>query len=74
VTQLLLQHHFGKFSSCLSSVFVQFHLLTSCISSETRYSRGVETPVHPSQTPLNPIQTPMRDPGGVFLHALLWFV
>ncbi|KAG2661873.1 hypothetical protein PVAP13_1KG111593 [Panicum virgatum] len=31
--------------------------------SETRYSRGVETPVHPSQTPLNPIQTPMRDPG-----------
>ncbi|PAN08467.1 hypothetical protein PAHAL_1G415200 [Panicum hallii] len=30
---------------------------------ETRYSRGVETPVHPSQTPLNPIQTPMRDPG-----------
>ncbi|OQU85804.1 hypothetical protein SORBI_3004G313400 [Sorghum bicolor] len=30
---------------------------------ETCYSRGVETPVHPSRTPLHPIQTPMRDPG-----------
>ncbi|CAN6239283.1 unnamed protein product [Urochloa humidicola] len=30
---------------------------------ETRYSRGVETPAHPSQTPLHPIQTPMRDAG-----------
>jgi hypothetical protein len=38
----------------------------SCISSETCYSRGVETPVHPSRTPLHPIQTPMRDPGGVY--------
>ncbi|RCV08551.1 hypothetical protein SETIT_1G335500v2 [Setaria italica] len=30
---------------------------------ETRYSRGVETPVHPSQTPLHHIQTPMKDSG-----------
>ncbi|TVU28725.1 hypothetical protein EJB05_20255 [Eragrostis curvula] len=30
---------------------------------ETRYSRGSETPMHPSRTPMHSMQTPMRDPG-----------
>ncbi|KAM3224732.1 hypothetical protein ACQJBY_057852 [Aegilops geniculata] len=34
-----------------------------CIGSESRYSLGSETPMHPSRTPLYPIQTPMREPG-----------
>jgi transcription elongation factor SPT5 len=74
VTQLLLQHHFGKFPLVCHPYLHIVSFANKLISSETRYSRGVETPVHPSQTPLHHIQTPIQDSGGVFLHDLLWFI
>jgi hypothetical protein len=49
-------------------------MLTGCVNSETRYSRGGETPTHPSQTPLHPIQTPMRDPGVFYVLYGLFMV
>ena len=72
----MLGHHSGKFlfdQPYLTSCLVPFsHLLTSCIGSESRYSLGSETPMHPSRTPLYPIQTPMREPGGVLTYILCY--